>query len=99
MDKVYLKVFKNSRHTLVAVCDCNLLGKTFREGKLKLEVKNEFYGGTLSTMEEAIKALGSAQIANLVGARIIEAAVKSNLVNPKAVIFIAGVPHVQIFKL
>jgi hypothetical protein len=99
VSEVYLNIFKDPDHTLVAVCDSNLLGESFREGKLKLEVKAEFYKGVHASIPEALHAIDSADIANLVGGAIVEAAVKQGFVDPSAVLRIGGVPHVQIVKL
>jgi hypothetical protein len=38
-------------------------------------------------------------VANLVGSSVVDAAVKQGLVDPDAIISIAGVPHAQIMKL
>jgi len=94
-----LKIFRQKQYVLVAACDSDLLGKTFREGKLKLEVDRKFYGEGLSTIEEAMAAIQKADIANLVGVRVVESAVKRGLVDKQAVITIAGIPHVQVVKL
>jgi hypothetical protein len=97
MCKVYIKKYKE-KNSLIAICDKNLLNKTFHEGRLKLEVKEDFYGNELCTVEEAIVLLDKAELANLVGERIIDAAIRNNLVDPQAVIHIDGIPHVQIMK-
>jgi len=99
LDKACLRVIHQQKCVLVAACDCDLLGKTFREGKLKLEVDKKFYGEDLSTIEEAITAIEKANIANLVGVRVIEAAVKKGIVDRQAVIAVAGIPHVQVVKI
>jgi hypothetical protein len=99
VSEVFLKVFKDVEHTLVAACDRSLLGETFREGKLKLEVKADFYRGTATTITEALRAVNEADIANLVGKEIVEAAVKEGFADPTAIIHIAGIPHVQIVRL
>jgi len=99
LDKTCLKIFQQGKYVLVAACDSDLLGKTFRDGKLKLEVDKKFYGEDFSTIEEAITAIEKADIANLVGVRVVEAAVKRGLVDRQAVVAIAGVPHVQILKI
>jgi hypothetical protein len=99
VSEVSIKVFKDAKHTLVAVCDSDLLGETFREGKLKLEVKPDFYKGSAATITEALHLVNEADIANLVGKRIVEAAVKEGYVDPSAIIHIAGIPHVQIMRL
>jgi hypothetical protein len=43
--------------------------------------------------------INAADIANLVGPGIVDAAVGEGLVDPSAIVRIAGVPHVQIVKL
>ncbi len=99
MDKTCLKIFHQGKYVLVAACDGNLLGKTFREGKLKLEVDRKFYGDASSPIEEVMIAIEKADIANLVGVRTVEAAVNRGLVDKQAVVTIAGIPHVQIVKI
>jgi hypothetical protein len=96
---VYTKVFRDKKCVLVAACDSDLIGKTFREGKLKLEVTSNFYGGMLTSIDETLELLNNADVANLVGSSVVDAAVKQGLVSPDAVILISGVPHVQIMKL
>jgi hypothetical protein len=99
VSEVFLKVFKDSERTLVAVCDTGVLGETFREGKLKLEVKADFYRGVLASIPEALQAIDSADIANLVGNQIVQAAVREGFVNSSAIVRIGGISHVQIVRL
>ena len=97
--EVYLNVFKDSKYTMVAVCDTGLIGETYRDGRLRLEVKSDFYKGVATTVQEALRAISTADIANLVGNRIIDAAVSAGLVTPSAILRIDGIPHVQIVRL
>jgi hypothetical protein len=97
--EVHLRVIHDKRGVLVAACDAGLLGGTFRQGKLKLEVNTQFYGGALCTIEKAMEALVEADVANLVGETTIKAAVDKGLVDPEAVIYFGTVPHVQIVRL
>jgi len=99
LTEVFLRVFKDAKHTLVAACDSELLGETFREGKLKLEVKPDFYRGNRASVGEALAAIDTADIANLVGETIVQAAVQQSLVDPTAILHISGVPHVQIVRM
>jgi len=94
-----MNVFRSREGTVIAVCDDDLLGNTFREGKLKLEVKEGFYGGRRSSMAEAMEAVGAADVANLVGSRTVSAAIEKGYADPQAVIRIGGVPHLQIVRL
>ena len=99
MNEVSVKIHKDQRCSLVAICDKNLIGKTFQEGKLKLEVKKDFYGDMLCSVEEAVNLLNNAELANLVGEKIVKATIENKLIDPRAVMYIDGIPHVQIMKL
>ena len=99
LTEVFLRVYKDPKCTLVAACDSNILGETFRQGKLKLEVKPDFYRGARATIIDALAAVDSADIANLVGEAIVQAAVERSLVDPSAILNIGGVPHVQIVRV
>lgn len=83
---------------MVACCDKDLMGKSFREGRLKLSLETGFYGNSLLRLAEALVALEAADVLNLVGTEIVTAAVERGLVHPDAVISIGGVPHVQVMK-
>jgi hypothetical protein len=84
---------------MVACCDEDLVGRTFREGRLKLSVDRGFFGDSLLGLGEALVVLDMADILNLVGRNIIMAAIERGLVHPDAVISIDGVPHVQVMRL
>ena len=99
LEKVYLKKYVKGRYTLVTVCDVGLVGKTLREGRLKLEVTSKFYGGELASPDEVAEALLKADSGNLVGKNAVKVAVENDLVDPAAIIYVAGVPHVQIVRL
>ena len=95
---IYVNVFSLKREKFVAACDEDILGKTFREGKMKLELLENFYKGDRLTVKEAIQILQSADIANLSGKCIVNATVDSGLADNRSIIFISGVPHLQIIK-
>jgi len=97
--EVHLRIINDKHRMLVAVCDSGLLGETFRQGRMKLEVSTEFYGGSLCSVDRAMEVLAEADLANLVGKATIKAAVDKGLVDPQAVIYFGPVPHVQIMKL
>jgi uncharacterized protein len=96
---VYVKLSKNAGHVVLAICDCELLGKTLHEGKIVFKIKDEFYNGGKRSVEEAITLIDNSTIVNLVGAVCVERAIKEGFVHPEAVIKIEGVPHAQIMKL
>jgi uncharacterized protein len=97
--EVYLNIKKIGGNVLLAVCDCDLLGRTLREGKIVFKIKDEFYKGKKTTVDEAVSLINNSTIVNLVGKCCVEKAIKEGYVHPDAVLKIEGVPHAQIMKL
>jgi hypothetical protein len=96
---MYLKIYKNGEHILVATCDEEVLGKTLKHGNTVVEISRTFYEGECVSEEELQKALEEATIANLFGEKTIKCAIKCGLINPDSVIIIDNVPHAQIFRI
>jgi len=99
LTKVYVKSVRRGRDTVVAVCDAEILGKTLEGGRVPFTVSEGFYKGVLGDVEEALEAMRQATICNLVGKRIVKAAIECRMVHERAVIFFGDVPHAQIVKL
>ncbi len=97
--EVYVNLKQVGRNVLLAVCDCELLGRTLREGKIVFHIKDEFYNGRKATVEEAMGMIDNSTIVNLVGKCCVEKAIADGYVHPEAVLKIEGVPHAQILKL
>jgi hypothetical protein len=95
---MYIKIYKNGEHVLVAACDKEVLGKTLKRGKTVVEISRAFYEGKYVSEEEFKKALEEATTANLFGEKTINLAIKCGLIDPDSVIIIDGVPHAQIFR-
>jgi hypothetical protein len=90
--KVYIKIHKRSGIETVAVCDEHLLDKVFKEGKLRIEVSRQFFGGKLINVEEAIEILKSSSYFNIVGKSIVNKAVSNEILPKEGVRKINGVP-------
>lgn len=99
MHEVYVKSTRHGRDTLVAVCDAELLGKTLEGGRVPFKVNESFYKGVPAGLDEALEAMRRATICNLVGKRIVEAAIKHRLIHKSAVIYLGDIPHAQIVIL
>lgn len=89
-----MRVYHRRGETLVAACDEDLVGRTFREGKLRLEV-SEFYAGDLVSPEQLLRHLQLATIGNLVGEETVGAARQAGYVEEPGILRIDGVPHAQ----
>ena len=96
--EVYLNIKKIGQNVLLAVCDCDLLGRTLREGKVVFHIKDEFYKGRKASVDEAVGLINNSTIVNLVGKNCVEKAIIKGYVHPDAVLNIEGVPHVQVVK-
>ncbi len=92
-------MYRTEKGTLVACCDKDVMGKTFREGRLRLSPEARFYGDSALALSEALALMETADLLNLVGSEIVGAAVDRGMVHPDAVISIGGVPHVQVMRL
>jgi hypothetical protein len=93
-----MKIHTRGGEVLVAACDADLIGRTLRDGELRLHVSS-FYDGDDVTEEDFIRQLKLATIGNLVGSETVEAARKAGLVGKDGILWIDGVPHAQLFVI
>ncbi|HEY6146096.1 MAG TPA: DUF424 family protein [Thermoanaerobaculia bacterium] len=91
---IRMKVYHQGKETLVAAADADLVGKTFREGKFKIEV-GKFYEGEVVTEELFVTRLKTATIGNFVGTETVDAAIRAGFVTDGGILWIDGVPHAQ----
>lgn len=86
----------SSYRNVVAICDSNLLGKTFEEGKRQIKINEHFFKGDEKTEAEVLKIIeeGSAEdyTFNIVGEESIKTALKSGIITQEGIIKIQGVP-------
>jgi hypothetical protein len=94
-----MKLKKVGRNVLLAICDCEILGRTLCEGKIVFPVKEDFYKGVKVTVDEAVGMIDNSTIVNMIGKNVVKKAVEKGYVHPEAVLNIQGVPHAQIVKL
>ncbi len=91
-----VKIHKSYR-TIVAVCDAELLGKRFEEGKMQIDVSDAFYGGEKKTDKEVIELLKDSATEdatfNILGEKSVNAAIKAGIIDEKGIIMIQGIPY------
>jgi hypothetical protein len=97
--KVFMKIHKVQKEVLVALCDRAVIGKTFREGELRMKVFERFYRGTLLEVDDCDPYLMEATIGNFVGKDSVGKAVELGLVDRENVLTVEGVPHAQMIKV
>jgi hypothetical protein len=91
-----MRVHRQGREVLVAVSDAGLVGRLFREGNMRLDVAEAFYGSEGADATEVMRQLSACTIANLVGVDIVTLAIQHGLVSAESVLDIEGVPHAQL---
>ena len=84
--------------SIVNVCDTELIGRTLVEGKLKMHISKDFFGGELVGEEEATKIIRESAMISLAGERSVKMALANKLGSPHAVREIEGVPFLMIYK-
>jgi len=97
--EVYMNLKKVGNNVLLAMCDCEIIGKTLRKGNIVFHVKEDFYKGAKVELEEAVDMIENSTIVNMVGKNIVKKAIEKGYVHPEAVLNIEGIPHAQIVKI
>lgn len=93
---IAVRIHSASGETVLAACDHELLGLTFKEGKFRLHVSERFYNGEAIPDEILVERMRSASIMNLVGERTVSIAVSEGYVDEENIIVIDGVKHAQV---
>lgn len=97
--RICLKVHRQGKETLIAVCDSDLLGKEFREGNLHIEVYPDFFGEEESSLSEVETALLGATMANFVGYKAVRQAILLGYVDEENVLSIDGILYAQMVRM
>ena len=97
--EMYLKSHQHGAHTLIAVCDCDIMGKKFAQGHLKIDVSPDFFGGEKASCSEVEAALAAATMANFVGCKTVEHAISLGYVERDCVLSIDGVLYAQMVRM
>lgn len=97
--KYYFKVHKHPSEVIIAICDEEVLGKTFQGEKLKITVNEGFYKGDLVEEEFVRLNIGSYTILNMVGDRIIDLAISEGLISSDHVLEIGETKHAQAVRI
>ncbi|MEF8873359.1 MAG: DUF424 family protein [Candidatus Thermoplasmatota archaeon] len=103
--KVSYQVYEQGTEILLAACDEELLGITLEDEDINLNVKKDFYGGSTVDVDEGSgkeilhEKFQKSTVANLVGEEVIEAATDFGFGSEEDIMWIDGVPHLQIVQL
>jgi len=86
----------SSYRNTIAICDSELLGRTFEEGQKCIKVAENFFGGEEKNEREVLEIIeeGAAEdyTFNIVGKKSVELALKAGIIKPEGITTIKGVP-------
>lgn len=81
---------------IVAICDSNLIGKRFEEGKFQLDVKEDFFKGEEVSEEKIIEIISDMSMEdatfNIIGRSSTNTALKTGLITEQGIKEISGIP-------
>jgi len=93
---MYVKIHIHESDTILAACDEELVGQTFRGDGLKLDVSEIFYKGESVSKEVLARRMKDVSIMNLVGDEVVAVAIEEGYATADSIIEIGGVKHVQV---
>jgi hypothetical protein len=99
MSEVLVTERQTPKGLLVAVCDAEVLGDSFSDDGVSIDVTEEFYGGDPKDDDAVRESLSRAAVGNLVGTRAVELAVEAGFVDSANVLEIEDTRHAQFLRL
>ena len=97
---MFVKIINSSRN-VVAICDSDLIGKKFEEGKFQLDIKENFYKGEEIFEDKVIdimqKMSKEDSIFNIVGEKSVNCALKAGIISEEGIKKIQGIPFAMVF--
>lgn len=92
---IFINVISSYRN-VVAVCDSELLGKRFEQGKFQLDIKESFYKGEEVDEQRAVsimkRMLAEDATFNIVGKNSVNLALQAGVIAKEGIGEIQGVP-------
>ena len=96
---MFVKIHRNERDTILAACDEDIVGMTFRDGNARIDVSEIFYKGESLDRTSVAERMKNVSIMNLVGKDVVAIAIEEGYASEEDVIEIDGVRHVQVVLL
>jgi len=85
--------------SILAICDKDLIGKEFEDGKIFFRASEKFYGNQEFSEKEIIEMALESDSINVFGNKSSELLEREGLISENNVIIIAGIKHAQLYKI
>ncbi|MDD3084019.1 MAG: DUF424 family protein [Candidatus ainarchaeum sp.] len=99
MIKMFAKIHEIENRIILAVCDKELVGKSFEDKKIFFTASEKFYKEKEINQKDLETLLEEADSINLFGNKCIKIAEKQGLINETQIILINGIKHAQVYKV
>jgi len=86
---MYFKLHKTPERCFLTICDKELIGKTFKENNLFLEIKEDFYKGSEKEIKSEVPSI------ILIGKKSIQYGLKNNLIEKSSIKKVENIPFVE----
>ena len=90
-----VKIHKSYRH-IVAICDSELLGKKFQDGKMQIDLSGEFFNGEEKTDSETLGIIEDSAredaTFNIIGEKACQLALKAGIISQEGIKKIQNIP-------
>ena len=96
---MYVRIHFHNDDVILAACDDDILGMTFRGDGMKITVSESFYKGETLGKEAFVERMKSVSVMNLVGNEVVAIAVEEGYVSPGSIVEIGGVKHAQVVMM
>ena len=93
-----LRIMKYQGSIMINICDIELIGTKLEQGDMVVDLTKEYFQQEIIEESKAEDLLQSCSIANLVGERIVNQAIKLRLAKEISIKRVSGVPFLMIFK-
>jgi hypothetical protein len=95
--QMILNIHENNQSTIITLCDSELVGKTFEEGKKILDLSSDYYKGQEYTDTSVIAdTLRNADIIMAVGQKAIDLLKREELLTTDETKTIQEIPYTQV---
>ncbi|HLC82108.1 MAG TPA: DUF424 family protein [Candidatus Nanoarchaeia archaeon] len=83
---------------LIVITDEDLLGKSFEQDNLQLDLTKPFYNGVKKTRKEVLALVRGAQHLHLTGKAAVALGVEFGLIDAEKIIYVKGIPHAEMVQ-
>ncbi len=95
----YIKIHTSSVNSMLAISDVDIIGKSFIDGELKLDISERFYKGELVNINKIIDLITKFSNISIVGVKIINELKKLKYLKNEDIREIDGIPYTMVVIL